>query len=438
VHIRMVTRIGLTLLAVILAACGVPSASQPAPSAAPPAPTVAAPQATPALNIDDWASVEAAARGQTVNWYLWGGSDSINRFVDEFYGTALKERYDITLNRVPVADTVDAVNQVLSEKEAGRDPGAVDLIWINGENFLSLKQADMLLPDWSRRIPNARLVNWDNPAVNLDFGEPVEGYESPWSSAQFQLIYDSARMGEDELPRSYAELLAWATANPGRFTYIAPGPGAFQGTRFIKGALFELSGGAEQWLPFEQALWDEHSPALWAYLNELKPYLWREGETYPKDENELHGLFANGEVDFSITQAIAGAGPLITEGLAPETARAFVFDDFMIGDFNYVAIPKNAPNKAAARVLANLLLEPELQAAQILPENGFGLGYAIDVTRVTDEDQRTALAEAQTQLGAAATPAADLAASLVGDSAGEYQTLVEEGWRQRVLIGAEQ
>ena len=29
----------------------------------------------------------------------------------------------------------------------------------------------------------------------------------------------------------------------------------------------------------------------------------------------------------------------------------------------------------------------------------------------------------------------DLAASLVGDSAGAYQALVEEGWRQQVLIG---
>jgi putative spermidine/putrescine transport system substrate-binding protein len=376
VHIRSTRLMSLALLATLfLAACAAQSTAPAAgPTARVPAPAAAPPALASALNVDDWDSVVAAARGQTVNWYLWGGSESINRFVDEFYGTALKERYNITLNRVPLADTVDAVNQVLSEKEAGRDPGAVDLIWINGENFLSLKQADMLLPDWSRRLPNAKLVDWDNPAVNLDFGEPVEGYESPWSSAQFQLIYDSARMQPDELPRSYAELLAWAKANPGRFTYIAPGPGAFQGTRFVKGALFELSGDAEPWLTYNQARWEAEAPRLWAYLNELKPYLWRQGETYPKDENELHGLFANGEVDFSVTQAIAGAGPLIAEGLLPETARAFVFDDYMIGDFNYVAIPKNAPNKAAALVLANLLLDPELQAAQILPENGFGLG----------------------------------------------------------------
>lgn len=385
------------------------------------------------FDLNDWDSVLAAAKGQTVNWYLWGGSDSINAFVDNFYGKALKERYDITLNRVPLADTADAVNQVLSEKQAGADPGSVDLIWINGENFFTLKQAEMLYKDWAQKIPNAKLVDWENPAINLDFGNPVDNMESPWSSAQFQFIYDSARMSEDELPRSYADLKEWACANPGRFTYIAPGPGGFLGTRFAKGGLYEVSGGAQQWLTFDQALWDQHSPALWGYFNEMKPCLWRNGETYPKDESELVSLFANNEVDFSMTNDITGAGRWIADGRMPATARAFVFDNYMIGDFNYVAIPLNAPNKAAALVLANLLLEPEFQAAQILPENGFGLGYAIDVTRVTDEAALSSLETAASKLGDAATPASDLAKSLVGDSAAEYQNLLEQDWLKFVL-----
>jgi putative spermidine/putrescine transport system substrate-binding protein len=385
------------------------------------------------FDINDWESVLAAADGQTVNWYMWGGSDSINAYVDNFYGTALKEKYNITLNRVPLADTADAVNQVLSEKQAGTDPGAVDLIWINGENFFTLKQADMLYKDWAQKLPNAQFVNWENPAINLDFGNPVDNQESPWSSAQFQFIYDSARINEDDLPRSYAELKDWACAHPGRFTYIAPGPGGFLGTRFVKGALYEISGGAMQWLTFNQALWDTHSPALWNYFNEIEPCLWREGETYPKDESELVNLFANNEVDFSMTNDITGAGRWIADGRMPETARAFVFDNYMIGDFNYVAIPLNAPNKAAALVLANLLLEPELQAAQILPENGFGLGYAIDVNRVTDPAQIALLEESASKLGEAATPASDLAKSLVGDSAAEYQNLLEQDWLENVL-----
>jgi putative spermidine/putrescine transport system substrate-binding protein len=392
------------------------------------------PAASGEFDINNWDSVLAAAKGQTVNWYIWGGSDSINAFVDNFYGKALKERYDITLNRVPLADTADAVNQVLSEKQAGKEVGAVDLIWINGENFFTLKQADMLYKDWAQKIPNSALVNWDNPAINLDFGNPVDNQESPWSSAQFQFIYDSARTSEDELPRSYAGLKDWACEHPGRFTYIDPnGSGGFLGTRFAKGALYEISGGAEQWQKFDQALWDQHSPALWDYFNELEPCLWRTGETYPKDESELVNLFANNEVDLSMTNDITGAGRWIADGRMHETARAFVFNNYMIGDFNYVAIPLNAPNKAAALVLANLLLDPELQAAQILPENGFGLGYAIDVNRVSDSTALAALQVSASKLGDAATPASDLAKSLVSDSAAEYQNLLEQGWLENVL-----
>jgi putative spermidine/putrescine transport system substrate-binding protein len=443
----------LLLCVALLAGCG--QAGQPpdsaqlaessaAPSAAAASPAVTAPEfvnppegvsaTAVSFDLDSWDSVLVAARGQTVNWYIWGGSESINTFVDTFYGQPLKERYDITLNRVPVADTVDAVNQVLSEQQAGVTAGAVDFIWINGENFVSLKQADMLYGGWNRKLPNSRYVNYENPALNLDFGEPIETLESPWSSAQFQLIYDSARTQPEALPRSYAALREYACANQGRVTYIAPGPGAFQGTRFVKGALYEISGGADQWAgPFNQALWDRWSPELWRYFNELKPCLWRAGATYPKDENELHSLFANKEVDFSITQAIAGAGPLIEQGLVPPTARAFVFDQNMIGDFNYVAIPSNASHKAAALVLANLILEPELQAAQILPENGFGLGYGIDVSKVSDAEDAQALQAAAQKLGPAATDPRALAASLAGDLVAEYQNLVEQAWQTNVL-----
>lgn len=390
----------------------------------------------PPPGFGSWDEVVAAAEGGTVNWYMWGGSDSINNFVDTTYGEPLMEDYGITLNRVPLAGTIDAINQVLSEAEAGvdGDDGSIDLIWINGENFFTLKQAELLYGPWAENIPNSTLVDWSNPAVNLDFGRPVEGMESPWSGAQFQLVYDTARMSEEDLPRSYAELTEWIEANPGRFTYIAPGPGAFQGTRFAKQALFEVSGGQDQWVgEFNQELYDEWSPVLWEMLNGWEDNLWRGGETYPAEINELHELFANGEIDFTLTQAISGAGPAIESGLIPPTSRAFVFDDNMIGDFNYVAIPFNAPNKAAALVLADLILRPDRQALQVVPENGFGLGFAIDVNRVEDEDMIAALEDAVANLGEGAADPADLASSLVADIAAEYQALIEVDWEANVL-----
>lgn len=95
---------------------------------------------------------------------------------------------------------------------ASADGGSIDLIWINGENFFTLKQADLLFDPWAETILNSALVNWDNPAMNLDFGRPVEGMESPWSGAQFHFIYDSAHMDAEDLPRSYAVLTEWIEA----------------------------------------------------------------------------------------------------------------------------------------------------------------------------------------------------------------------------------
>ena len=391
----------------------------------------------PPPGFDSWDAVVAAADGMTVNWYMWGGSDRINNFVDTFYGIPLMEEYNITLNRVP-ANTVDIVNQVLSEAEAGveGDDGTVDLIWINGENFFTLKQADLLFGPWAETVPNSVYVNWDNPLMNLDFGRPVDGYESPWSGAQFHFIYDSARMAAEDLPRSYAELSDWIAMNPGRFSYIAPGPGAFQGTRFVKQALFELSDGQSQWVgEFNQELYDEHSPALWEMLNSWEENLWRGGETYPASIGEMQELFANGEIDFSITQAASGASAPISAGAIPPTSRAFSFDDNMIGDFNYVAIPYNAPNKAAALVLANLILRPDRQAEQIVPENGFGLEYAIDMSRVTDEADLALLQDGLNSLGDGAADRDELAASRVGDIAAEYQNTIEADWEAKVLLG---
>lgn len=427
-HVLSITLI----LIVILAACAPNASLEESSDAQADARPTPRSQVAPA-DFENWAAVLAEAEGQTVNWYMWGGSEAINAFVDEFYGGPLQAEFGITLNRVPVPDAVEAVNLVLSEAEAGVDEGSVDMIWINGENFFTLKQADLLYGPWAEDIPNAELVDWDNPIVAFDFGVPVDGLESPWSSAQFHFIYDSARMSADDLPRNYDELTAWIEANPGRFTYIAPGPGAFQGTRFVKQVLYHVSGDDEQWVgEWNQALYDEHAPALWDLLNAWEPHLWREGETYPADENELHQLFANQEIDFTITQSPAGAGPAIAAGLIPDTARAFAFEEYLIGDFNYVTIPANSPNKAAALVLANLILRPDRQAGHILPETGFGLGYAISLDRVTEEE-RVILEESLANLGEAAADTAELQAAFSADMAPESQSIIETDWEANVL-----
>lgn len=333
-----------------------------------------------------WTDVLKEARGQTVNWFMWGGSETINSFVDQTYGNELK-KYGVTLKRVPLADTVDAVNKVIGEKQAGKNSsGSVDAIWINGENFKTAKQGKLLFEGWAAKLPNAKYVDWKNPSIAFDFGFPVDGAESPWGSAQWQYVYDTARIKDAELPKSFAALLAWAKAHPGRFTF--PAPPNYLGNRLLRMMLLELSGGREAFEgAFNESTWNAKAPALWAYLKEIKPFLWRNGQTFPKDAADLDQLFANGKVDFTISQDKGGITSAIEAGKLPKTSKLFLFDAGTIADYNYVGIPFNAANKAAALVLANALLEPKLQIQMASPKTiGFGLGIDPNKLRAGDNN----------------------------------------------------
>lgn len=369
------------LIAVIaIAACAAPPPAAPpvsAPTSAPAQATTASEQPTTvsaaAKSVDTdwpnmtWDEVVADAKGQSINWYMWGGNTSINDYVSKYLGDRLKSEYDITMNRVVVNDTVEAVNKVLGEKQAGKtSDGSVDMIWINGENFKTMKQGDLLFGPFLDNLPNYEYLNPDTAFVNVDFGTPIDGYEAPWTRSQFVIEYDSANISDP--PKTIQGLLEWACDNPGKFTYIAPPQ--FTGTAFLTHLLYDLNGGPEAFQgPFDQAKWDEASAELWTTLNELKPCLWRNGETYAKDPAQLDDLFSNGEVSFGMNYGVNHAATQVKNGKFPESTRTFVFDNGTVANASYVAIPFNAANKAAALVVANLILEPQASLYGAVPAN---------------------------------------------------------------------
>jgi len=385
--------------------------------------------AVAAPNPANWPQVLKEARGQTVNFYMWGGSHNINRYVDTVVAPELR-KLGVTLRRVPVTDTVHAVNKVLGEKQARRNQGgSVDLIWINGENFRTARQGKLLLEGWAERLPNARYVDWQSSAVRNDFGYPVQGAESPWGSTQWQYVYDSARVKESQLPRNFKQLAAWAKAHPGRFTF--PAPPAFYGNRFLRMALFELAGGREPFAgSFDEQTWRAKSPLLWSYLQDLLPNLWRQGRTFPTDIAQQYQLLANGEVDFAFVQNKAGIAAEVQNGQLPESARVYVFESGTIADHHYVAIPYNAAHQAGAMVLANLLLDPELQLKK-LSGSVWGDGLGINPAKVSAAYQ--ARVRAAVKPGPYTLDQGVLARRAVGDVAAEYDQRVQQGFKERFL-----
>ncbi|MCQ0988335.1 ABC transporter substrate-binding protein [Jiella marina] len=374
----------------------------------------------------DWPAVLEEAEGQTVYFNAWGGSQNINDYI-AWVGDTVKERFDITLNHVKLDDTANAVATVVAEKAAGKDEnGSIDLIWINGENFVSMQEAGLLSDGFATKLPNWRYVDTDNPSVTIDFTVPTNGQESPWGGAKMVFFADPARSGPiEEMPDSADELLTWAKENPGRFSY--PAPPDFVGSSFLKQVLIEkVEDRSVLQEPVEDAEFETVTEPLWEWLAAMQPLLWRSGRDYPDNYPAMKQLLADGEMEiiFAFNPAEASAG--IAAGELPDTVRSFVFSGGTLGNTHFVAIPYNSDAKAAAMVVADFLISPEAQLRKEDPRYwGDPTVLAMDKLEPADRD-----AFAEVDRGIATLPPSKLGPVLAEPHA-SWMTRIEEEWKKR-------
>lgn len=371
----------------------------------------------------DWDAVLNAADGQTVYWNAWGGSTTTNDFI-AWVGKRVKEDHGVTLEHVKLSSTADAVGRVVAEKSAGTDTGgAVDMIWINGANFASMKENDLLFGPFAEALPNWQYVDVDGKTVQTDFTVPTEGFESPWATAQVVFIHDTADMPET-LPDMQA-LLDWSTANPGRFTY--PQPPDFLGSTFLKQALYGLVEDSSVLLsPAEDADYDAVTAPLWDYIDALTPTLWREGRAYPQTGATQMQLIADNEIDLAISFSPGAASTAIANGEIPDSVRTFVLEDGTIGNASFVAIPYNSSATEGAMVVANFLMSPEAQARALNPEY-LGYGTVLAMDKISAEDRATFDA---IDLGIATLTPAELGTALA-EPHPSWMTRVADDWVAR-------
>ncbi|MBC7725174.1 MAG: ABC transporter substrate-binding protein [Burkholderiaceae bacterium] len=374
----------------------------------------------------NWDDVVAAAQGQTVQLWMYGGDEQGNAYIDNVLTPAVAKE-GVTLERVPVTDTKDALNRVLSELQAGRtDDGTVDLIWVNGANFGTGKEAGAWLCDWTSMLPNLDRTAASDPLLANDFGTPVGGCEAPWSKAQFSLVYNSDVITDP--PTSLAGVLDWARANPGRFTY--PAPPDFTGSVFIREMLTSVSGGADKVpLAFTQAEFDALSPALYSELADVAPSLWRGGDTYPQGSDELNQLYADGQVDMTMTYGPAALTELVANGTYPAGTKILTLDEGTVGNASFLGVPSNAGSQAGAMVVANVALSVEQQVAKADPATWGQF-------TVLDYDSLSADEKAQFD----ALPASDvvpayevLSRNAIAELSAAWVPALDDGWRTNVL-----
>ena len=306
-----------------------------------------------------WAAIEARARGQTVYFNAWGGSEAINRYLQWVAGE-VQQRHGVRLEHVMISDAADMVKRVRAEKAAGKTRGSVDLVWINGENFLIMKREGLLFGPFAEGLPGYSLVDVEGkPTTRLDFSEPVDGMEAPWGMAQLTFMADSRRTPEP--PRSLDALLAFAKANPGRLTY--PRPPNFHGTTFLKQLLLDLNTERSAlYRPVTPAAFAQATAPLWRTLDALHPQLWRSGRQFPQNAEAMRQMLADGELLLALTFNPNDAANEIAAKRLPASIVSYQFESGTIGNTHFVAIPVNASASDGAQLVANFLLSPEAQA----------------------------------------------------------------------------
>ena len=377
-------------------------------------------------SVDDMSfdEMKEAAKGTTVTFYGWGGDEKLNEWLDQTFAPKMKEKYDITMERVPM-DIDQVLSQLSGEIQGGEKDGSIDMIWINGENFQSAKENDMLYGPFADKLPNFKdYVNAESEDVTLDFGYPIEGYEAPYGKAQFVMMADTAKT--PDLPTSAEALKEFVKKYPGKVTY--PALPDFTGSVFVRNIIYEICG-YEQFLDMKadkETVREAVAPAM-EYLRSLNPYLWNEGKTFPDSSTTLDNMFADGEVALYMTYGAYDAAVKIADGAYPETVQSFQFDKGTIGNTNFMAIAKNSGNKAGAMVAINEMLSPEIQASRygtmkVIP--------VLDNEKLTDEQKA---AFDKVDLGKGTIPQDELLSKRLPEMPAELVPIIEEIWTEEVV-----
>ncbi len=383
-----------------------------------------------------WQEVEERAKKEgQVNWFHWGGSEGLNAWIEKNVVPALKEK-GIELKTTRLGGTREAVDLVLTEKQAGRGlgEGSVDAIWLNGDNFYTLVQQNALFGSFAAKLPNSQNFHFDpstpSSQLNLsDFGTPTLAREMPWSGEQYICYIDSKRLSRATAPSNFPELESWLKENPGRFTYVKPPH--YIGNTFVQSVLYAFNSKGTGAAEFQKSASDFNAQSFselvkpgFEYLKRIEPLLLGDGNPiYPQNQAANQALFNNGEVDMGCEFGLYLVANMRKTGAFPETAETIIFPEGgMIKNKNFIAIPSNAPHPAASLVLANVMSSIDLQISK-LKDIGYPLG--VDFDKLTPADRDLVQAAAPSHFGVSAE---ELAKSAVPDTNASLVKIIQEIW----------
>jgi putative spermidine/putrescine transport system substrate-binding protein len=345
----------LLLLVALAVACGGPAAAPTqAPSGSQP---TTAPVATTAPQSSGAPEVINAYFDDDTNITDWMSNKIIPAFEKQFpqYQVKVVIVRGIGNGNSDIADRADAA------LKSGADPQA-DLIGIDALNRPATIQDGLWLKLDESNVPNSK---------GLVKGVKTSDWSMPYRGSQVLLGYDSSKIPENEVPKTFADLISWVKAHPGQFVYCRPDKGG-SGSNFIVRAIYEVTGKDPSIFKAgdpDPALVAQFSKA-WDLLRSIHSDIYQNG-AYPAGNTQVLTLLSNGSVSMATVwsdQALQG----LAKGVLPPNIKLAQLTDLPFpGGDAYFSIPKNSKHTAGALAFLNYLLGTDTQVSVVKDIGGF-------------------------------------------------------------------
>jgi putative spermidine/putrescine transport system substrate-binding protein len=257
-----------------------------------------------------------------------------------------------------------AVQQLIAAKEAGQ-PSPVDVFFMpNGQVRVSNEAGVIANLPLNAMLPAA--PDLAEQAATVSRGYVHGGVVVPYHRNQTAIGYDTRAIAATDVPLTFADLLVWAKANPGKFAMTSPAKGG-SGGGFLESAILALASDDCVAQAKDFSLTPDQAKA-WAAGPCLEPVM-----TY---FNDFKGSveITNGNTDTLtlIANGVATVGTVwedqtfdyIGRGLLPPSVRVTLLESGLVGDGDGIMIPSGTERVEAALIFVNWLMSDEAQVAK--------------------------------------------------------------------------
>ncbi|MGC6387100.1 extracellular solute-binding protein [Ewingella sp. S1.OA.A_B6] len=288
----------------------------------------------------NWTQIEQQARKEgQVNWFNWYFQDRFRQQVASF-----EKQYDIKVV-ISDGDAQANINKFLAAKS--QKIGDIDVLSVGGAAFNMLSPQKTFWGPLNTLLPDSGHLKYQIE------GTDSHGYGVAFWGNQSGIAYDPQRIKEEDLPRTLRQFAAFMALHPSEFGLNAENGGS--GPAFVEAVVRTLTPSVD----YASGKADDATLArfapVWNWFNQQKSRF----VITASNADSLSRLSAG---EFLLVPAwedyVAG---LQKKGEISTRIRVYIPDFGMPGGGNMVAIPANAPHKAAALLFIHWLTSPATQ-----------------------------------------------------------------------------